>query len=104
MPAIVQVQGRQVVLSRTEFQILEYLVQREDFVVKFDELLNFVYGPRDLWNRRSLGIILSRLRKKVGRKPNGEKYIHTILRLGYVLRDRNRDIVVRAAEITLIAA
>jgi DNA-binding response OmpR family regulator len=80
----VRVGGDPVVLTSTEFTVLEMLLRRAGQVVSKDMLseqaLARKLGPYD----RSLDMHISNLRKKLGPLPNGEARIKTVRGIGYL--------------------
>jgi two-component system OmpR family response regulator len=75
----VHVDGRKVVLTQREFDLLEYLVRRVGRVVTRDELLESVWGFASPGETRTVEVHVAQLRKKLG-CPD---LIETIRGLGY---------------------
>jgi two-component system, OmpR family, response regulator len=75
----VHVDGRKVVLTQREFDLLDYLVRRAGQVVTRDELLESVWGFISPGETRTVEVHVAQLRKKLGRPD----LIETVRGLGY---------------------
>jgi DNA-binding response OmpR family regulator len=75
---------REIVLTRTEFAILECLLQSAGRVVTRDRLIDTVWSDREV-SENNLDVFIKFLRSKVD-VPNSPKLIHTERGLGYSLR------------------
>jgi two-component system response regulator CpxR len=80
----VRVGGELVILTNTEFTVLEFLLRRPGQVVSKEDLsgqaLSRKLGPYD----RSLDMHISNLRKKLGMLPNGDSRIKTVRGIGFL--------------------
>jgi two-component system response regulator MprA len=77
---------RQIALTRTEFSILECLVQASGRVVPRDRLIDEVWADRDV-TYNNLEVFIRHLRGKVD-APGQTTLIHTERGIGYGLRSR----------------
>ena len=78
---------RDVVLTRTEFALLEVLLRNVGIVVTRDRLLDRVWGWDGDSLSNSLDVYIGYLRKKL--EANGEpRLVHTIRGIGYVVREK----------------
>ena len=75
---------RAIVLTRTEFAILECLFRSAGRVVTRDRLIDTVWGDRDV-SENNLDVFIRFLRSKID-VPGSPKLIHTERGLGYSLR------------------
>lgn len=75
---------RQIVLTRTEFAILECLLRSAGRVVTRDRLIDTVWSDREV-SENNLDVFIKFLRSKVD-VPGSAKLIHTERGLGYSLR------------------
>ena len=73
-------------LSRTEFSILECLMRSAGRIVTRDQLIEAVWGDREV-SSNNLDVFIRFLRVKVD-LPGHRKLIHTERGVGYSLRDR----------------
>lgn len=82
----VDVDGRPVVLTKLEFDLLAYLAVNPGRVVSRGELL------REVWQRtdaaRTVDVHLSWLRRKLGDTPADPRFIHVNRGVGVMLEDR----------------
>lgn len=80
--------GRPLSLTPTEFRLLANLMEQADRPVPLRELARLVHGTDEdeLSARQALSTHLWRLRRKLGRAPDGEEYIANVRGRGYVFR------------------
>jgi DNA-binding response OmpR family regulator len=60
---LVELKGEQINLTRRECELLEYLVEHKNQIVKQETILKAVWGDDDYFLGRSLDVFISRLRK-----------------------------------------
>jgi DNA-binding response OmpR family regulator len=72
-------------LTHLEFELLRFLAERAERVVKRHELLREVWGYPDMPATRSVDHVISRLRKKVEPNVHHPRFIHTVHGDGYCL-------------------
>ncbi len=77
----VKADGREVVLTYKEYELLVYLVENRNRVVSRDELLDKLWDWRADVETRTLDIHIKTLRQKLGEE--GGKYIKTVRSVGY---------------------
>ena len=78
--------GREITLSRTEYQLLELLLANPKRVLSRDVIFEKVWGYDFGPDSNSLDVYIGYLRRKL--ETNGSKrLIHTVRGVGYVLRD-----------------
>ena len=75
--------GRQVVLSSTEFSILLFLARNPDWVYSRERIINAVHGDDYPVTERSIDVQIFSIRKKLGEYG---KCIQTVRGIGYTLR------------------
>jgi DNA-binding response OmpR family regulator len=78
-------QGRELVLTDREFDILRYLAERTGTIVGRDELLRAVWGYSDAPLTRSVDNFIFRLRHKIEADPKHPQFIRTVYGDGYRL-------------------
>jgi len=76
----VLVDGEQVTLTRTEFQVLHYLARRPGWVFTRYQIVDAVHGDDYAVTERSVDVQIVGLRKKLG---TAGKYIETVRGVGY---------------------
>jgi two-component system KDP operon response regulator KdpE len=79
----VTVRGEVVKLTRTEYEILQYLAERSGKVVTHRELLRAVWGPEYGDEREYLRVFISQLRRKIENNPLRPLYLLTEPGVGY---------------------
>lgn len=77
--------GRQVLLTTTEFRLLEQLAERAGEVVAREELLERIWGTDYLEDTRLLDVHVSRLRSKIEDDPGSPQRVLTVRGVGYKL-------------------
>ncbi len=82
---VVRCGSEEVVLTGTEFSLLDVLARSAGHVVSRDELSRQVLGRRAASYDRSLDVHVSNLRRKLGVLPDGGERIKTVRGAGYVL-------------------
>jgi DNA-binding response OmpR family regulator len=82
----VTVAGRDVPLTRTEFDLLAYLAQHAGRVVARDELVQAVWGYVTEGESRLLDSHVRHLRAKIEPEPHVPRYLLTVRDIGYTLR------------------
>jgi DNA-binding response OmpR family regulator len=80
---VVSVDGKRVELTSMEFQLLAILARRAGKKVSRDEILNDLRGIDAAIMTRSVDIMVSRLRQKLGDSARPARFIQTIWGTGY---------------------
>lgn len=78
----VEVNGKEIALTPTEFDLLALLAQSPDRVFTREVLMNKVWGYDYLGDGHTIDVHISALRKKVEPYPE-QRYIKTVWRVGY---------------------
>jgi DNA-binding response OmpR family regulator len=81
----VNVDGKSVVLSRTEWQLLQQLCANAGRVMLHEDLLTRTWGPEYRDDVQYLRVWISRLRQKLEENPSEPRYIRTVQGIGYIL-------------------
>ncbi|MFJ3235531.1 response regulator transcription factor [Streptomyces sp. NPDC086787] len=78
--------GRELELTRTEFELLELLVRNAEIVLDhstiYDRIWGYDFGP----GSKNLAVYVGYLRRKLD-QPGAPQLIHTVRGVGYVLRE-----------------
>jgi two-component system, OmpR family, KDP operon response regulator KdpE len=82
----VTVEGREVHLTPTEYEVLKYLAAHAGRVITHRTLLRAVWGPAYDVEDHYLHVFLGRLRRKLEPDPNRPRYLLTEPGIGYRLR------------------
>ncbi len=80
---LVRVDGRNIELTTTEFDILTFLASSPGTVFSREELLQEVWGYATAGYERSVTTLVSRLRNKIERDPDNPFFIQTVWGVGY---------------------
>ncbi|WP_035610744.1 response regulator transcription factor [Haloferula sp. BvORR071] len=79
---------REIVLTRLEYRMLEYLAHREDQTVSRMEIGEHVYQDHDSGNSNRVDVYISYLRRKLNSEGESD-LIRTVRGLGYVISGRS---------------
>ncbi|HUV51445.1 MAG TPA: response regulator transcription factor [Dehalococcoidia bacterium] len=80
---VVKLRGKVVKLTRTEYELLAYLVNNHGKVLTHRELLNNVWGPEYGDEAEYVRVFVNQLRHKIEDDPSNPQYILTEPRVGY---------------------
>jgi DNA-binding response OmpR family regulator len=83
---IVRRAGEEIILNRTEFRLLEFLMRRAGEVVSREAIAHAVWYSDHEVKENTLNVTMNMLRKKVDRDSKA-KLIRTVWKVGYVIRD-----------------
>ncbi|MBK1971446.1 response regulator transcription factor [Campylobacter sp. TTU-622] len=81
----ITMKGQELNLTNAEFDILSYLIKKEGGVVSREELVYNCSSISEDSSNKSIDVIISRIRQKMGDDPKTPKYIHSIRGIGYKL-------------------
>ncbi|MBC2856867.1 MAG: response regulator transcription factor [Cetobacterium sp.] len=73
------------ILTKTEFNLLNYLILNREIVLSREQILNSVWGIDYFGDEKIVDVYIKNIRKKIG-----ENYIKTIRGFGYCLRKDRR--------------
>jgi DNA-binding response OmpR family regulator len=76
--------GRDIILTRTEFLLLEFLMRNPHVVLRRDAIINAVWGYERTVENNTLDAFMKQLRSKIDGDSNN-KLIHTVRGFGYKL-------------------
>lgn len=82
----VTINGKEVILTPTEYRVLCPLALNAGRVITHDQLLTEVWGEEYRGNTYILKTFVSRLRKKIKDDPSNPKYIVTRPGIGYIFK------------------
>ena len=83
----VSVDGREVHLTPTEYEVLKYLAINVGRVITHRTLLRAVWGPEYDDEAHYLRVFVGQLRRKIEPEPSRPIYLLTVLGIGYRLAD-----------------
>jgi len=80
----IQVHGKRAHLTEREIQLLRIFMTKPDQLIPTDTILKEIWGRNDFFNRRSMDVFISRIRKKIS---NDESLrLENIHGKGFILR------------------
>lgn len=79
----VRIEGREIELTSTEFELLRVLSEHSGWVYTREELLEAVWGYSYLGDSRLVDVHIANLRKKMGDDPSDPQFIRTVRGVGY---------------------
>ena len=82
----VKVNDEAVELTKKEYQLLEYLLRNKRTVLSRDQILSTVWGYDYIGDTNVVDVYIRYLRAKIDERF-GDKYIHTVRGVGYVIKD-----------------
>ena len=77
--------GRAIDLTKTEFDLLQVLMEQSGIVLSRDYLYEHIWGFNFETNSKSLDVYIGYLRRKI-EGENEPKLLHTVRGVGYVVR------------------
>ena len=80
------VQGKEIQLTATEYDLLRLLVKYAGKVLTHNQILRQIWGPAYMEQPHLLRVNISNLRRKIEPEPNRPQYILTELGVGYRLK------------------
>ncbi len=82
---LVSREGVPIELSKTEWQVLEFLYRHRNHAVRREQIQIAVWGETDVNDPRMVDYHVAQLRKKLEEKPRQPQLLKTRHRIGYVL-------------------
>jgi len=79
--------GREIELSRTEFNLLELFLEHPRQVLTRSQIFEHVWGYDFGSTSNALGVYIGYLRRKT-EAAHEPRLLHTVRGVGYILRDR----------------
>jgi DNA-binding response OmpR family regulator len=86
---IVLVEGDSIKLTRTEYNLLAYLLQNAGWVRTFDQILENVWGPEYQGSLDYVHVYMSNLRKKIEADQKNPMYLESEHGVGYRFNKRS---------------
>ena len=79
----VEIEGKELLLPKKEFELLELLASRPGKVYNREQILAIVWGNETVVGERTIDVHIRKLREKLG-----DDYIRTIKGVGYTFKDK----------------
>jgi two-component system KDP operon response regulator KdpE len=83
---LVTVKGKEVSLSRLEYELLRELTSKAGKTLSYSQLLRKVWGPEYADEKQDLYVYIGYLRKKIEPDPHNPQYIINVSKVGYVFK------------------
>ncbi|MGI8960381.1 MAG: winged helix-turn-helix domain-containing protein [Bryobacteraceae bacterium] len=83
----VRLHGRALILTATEFRLLEFLMSRPGVVFSREQLLDAVWGNERIVTDRTVDVYILRLRQKIESDPADPLFIRSVRGFGYSFND-----------------
>lgn len=80
--------GREIALTSTEYRLLECMVRNRGRVLSRIELLESVWGIDFNMGTNVVDVYVNYLRKKLGNNDHDRKLIHTVIGMGYIIKEQ----------------
>lgn len=77
--------NEELTLTRAEFEVLSYMIKKDSCVVSRSELIGNAPSLNDESDSRSLDVLISRIRTKLGENSKTQKHVKSIRGVGYRL-------------------
>lgn len=82
--------GNEIILTKKEFELLEYLLINKGIVLKRDKILYDLWGMEHLGNDNLLDLYIKYLRDKIDKKFNNN-VIHTVRGIGFTIKKESQS-------------
>jgi two-component system alkaline phosphatase synthesis response regulator PhoP len=79
----VEIEGKELLLPKKEFELLELLASRPGKVYNREQILTIVWGNETIVGERTIDVHIRKLREKLG-----DDYIRTIKGIGYTFNEK----------------
>ena len=85
----VSINGAQIHLTQTEYNILAFLSQNVGKVMTYSAIIRSIWGSMDQGSIKKLQVNMANIRKKLGCRPGQNRYVINELGVGYRMLDEN---------------
>ena len=85
----VSINGTQIHLTQTEYNILAFLSQNVGKVMTYSAIIRSLWGSMDQGSIKQLQVNMANIRKKLGCRPGQNRYVINELGVGYRMLDEN---------------
>jgi DNA-binding response OmpR family regulator len=80
--------GRELTLTSTEFNLLDFFISHPGRAWSREQLLNAVWGEQRYVTPRTVDVHVRRLREQIEERPEAPKYLSTVRGFGYRFEDQ----------------
>lgn len=85
------IDGQEIRLSQTEYNILSLLSEHSGRVMTYATIIRAIWGDADCGSTKKLQVNMANIRKKLGSKPGSNHYILNELGVGYRMVDEDSE-------------
>jgi two-component system KDP operon response regulator KdpE len=85
------VEGQEVRLTQTEYNIVAFLSQHAGRVMTYAAIVRAIWGDTDVGSTKKLQVNMANIRKKLGSRPGSNPYILNELGVGYRMIDEDPE-------------
>ena len=85
------VDGQEVRLTQTEYNIVAFLSQHAGRVMTYAAIVRAIWGDTDVGSTKKLQVNMANIRKKLGSRPGSNPYILNELGVGYRMIDEDPE-------------
>jgi DNA-binding response OmpR family regulator len=85
----VLVEGEEIELTLTEYQLLEILIKAPGRVFSREFLIEVIWGTTYYGDTRTVDVHIRHLREKIEKDPSNPEYIMTVRGVGYKFKEKN---------------
>ena len=85
------VEGQEVRLTQTEYNIVAFLSQHAGRVMTYAAIVRAIWGDTDVGSTKKLQVNMANIRKKLGSRPGSNPYILNELGVGYRMIDEEPE-------------
>jgi two-component system KDP operon response regulator KdpE len=78
--------GEEVHLTKTQYKLLDYMLQNAGKILTHRQILKEVWGPRNTAHTQYLRVFMAQLRQKIEDEPARPKHLLTEAGVGYRFR------------------
>jgi DNA-binding response OmpR family regulator len=90
----VHLNGQEIVLTATEFKLLDFLMNKPGIVFSREQLLNNVWGYNRAVTDRTVDVYILRLRQKLESGPAAPHWIRAVRGFGYTFEEQQPELMV----------
>lgn len=80
---VIRRNNREVMLTKAEFDIFAFLIEKEGFVISREDLLLNINSIKFQSGLKSIDVIMGRIRQKIGDDPKNPRFILSVRGVGY---------------------
>jgi DNA-binding response OmpR family regulator len=83
--------GQTIALTAREYALLEYLLRNSNRIISRMDIADNIWDNPNALDSKTIEVFISFLRRKID-KPFDKKLIHTVVGMGYVMKDEEQNL------------